>query len=454
MFDQDRGKKTQDNTRETAFKSKAPSFDFLAFSVWGLFTLGVFSGVFLAVHYVPTFSQAFSSVERLNEEVPFGWMVRRLHAVGGNLLLFLFLIHLWREFYAGRYKVQPRIAWVLEVLLLFFTVRVNFTGSFLPLSHSAFWTTATVLSHVSSLPWIGGFVVEFVRGGKELGNAALGRFYSMHIGFSVLIGFLLFLHHRMGRTGKGSGQKDSPDQNLVTAAVAAVLLLGVATFAPDWFVDSLKEAAQPALNPERVSFPWYLLFLNETLPLFSAAYPLCSLLFLVLVLFLILFLPYIDQNPDQGLLLRPFAMALCVAFLVAGIYFSLVGSANARYGERVVVPDRALSAVEIAGAKIFTEKNCAYCHQVAGKGGRRQGPDMTGITRRGRSRDRLQRFISNARLYQPGTAMPCYEIPLEDLEALSAYLLTLDSRKEIFKTIDRTRFMEMSLGVQFQGEKR
>ena len=454
MFDQDREQKTQDNIREAAIKAKPPSFDLLTFSVWGLFTLGVFSGVFLAVHYVPTFSQAFPSVERLNEEVPFGWMVRRFHAVGGNLLLFLFLIHLLREFYVGRYKVQPRIAWVLEVLLLLFTVRVNFTGSFLPLSQSAFWSTATALSHVSSLPWIGGVMVEFVRGGKELGNAALVRFYSMHIGFSVLIGFLLFLLYRMGRTGKESGQKDSPNQNLVTAAVVAALLLGVATFAPDWFVDSLKEAARPTLNPERVSFPWYLLFLNETLPLFNAAYPFFSLLFLMLVLFLILFLPYIDRNPGQGLLLRPFAMALCAAFLVVWIYFSLVGIANARYGERVVVPDRALSEVEVAGAKVFTEKNCAYCHQVAGKGGRGQGPDMTGITRRGRSRDWLQRFICNARLYQPGTAMPRYEIPLEDLEALSAYLLTLDSRKEIFKTIDRTRFMEMSFGVQFQGEKR
>ena len=58
---------------------------------------------------------------------------------------------------------------------------------------------------------------------------------------------------------------------------------------------------------------------------------------------------------------------------------------------------------------------------------------MTGVSRRGRSRDWIQRFIHNARLYQPGTAMPRYEIPLEDLEALSIYLLSLDPRKEIFE---------------------
>jgi len=33
--------------------------------------------------------------------------------------------------------------------------------------------------------------------------------------------------------------------------------------------------------------------------------------------------------------------------------------------------------------------------------------------------------------------MPRYEIPLEDLEGLSAYLLSLDLKKRKFQTIDR-----------------
>jgi hypothetical protein len=38
--------------------------------------------------------------------------------------------------------------------------------------------------------------------------------------------------------------------------------------------------------------------------------------------------------------------------------------------------------------------------------------------------------------------MPRYEIPLEDLEALSAYLLALDSKKEGFKAVERKEFLD------------
>lgn len=447
-------KGSQNKVNGTRTREEVPSFDFMTHSIRGLFGLTVFSGIFLAVHYIPAFSQAFSSVVRLNEEVPFGWMARRLHAAGGSLLLILFLFHLLRVFYSGAYKVRPRIAWVLEILLLFYALWTNFTGSVLPLSQAAYWGATTILSNVSSLPWVGRGTVEFIRGGKELGGAALVRFYSMHVGFSVLIGLFLFFYYRMGLTGRKEGNGALPAQHFAVVSAVTALLLVLTTFVPGWFMDSLKEAANPTLNPERISFPWYLLFLPETLPLFSATYPFWSLFLLMIVLLLLFFLPYLDRNPEQGLLIRPFAMALAAAFLVAGIYFSLVGSANARYGQGVVVPNEGLSPVGMHGARVFAEKNCAYCHQIAGKEGRRQGPDLTVVTQRGRSRDWIQRFIYNARLYQPGTAMPRYEIPLDDLEALSTYLLSLDPRKDAFKTIDRTHFMDVSFYLEFEGEGR
>jgi len=139
---------------------------------------------------------------------------------------------------------------------------------------------------------------------------------------------------------------------------------------------------------------------------------------------------------------------------MVGIYFSLVGVGSAGYGQEVFIPKRALSAAEVRGARVFAVKNCAYCHQVMGRAGRRQGPDMTGVTQRHRSRDWIQRFIHNARLYQPGTAMPRYELSLEDLEGLGAYLLSLDPRKVSLKAIGRDSLLEMSLWLELEGERK
>jgi len=414
-----------------------PDFNFFFYPLPGIFALTVCSGIFLMVYYIPAFTQAFSSVERLNGQVPFGWMIRRLHSVGGNFCLILMLLHLLRVFFAAEYKTGSKSVWAMGLLLFLLTVWTNFTGFFLPLSQAAFWGTATVLSNLSSIPWVGSFLVEFLRGGKELGGMALVRFYSMHIGFSAIMAFLLFFlyQHR--------AEKNNPRgiRGGWTAAVIAGLLLTAVTFAPDWFSDPLREAANPLLSPERVSPPWYFLFLEETLRFFTGSYPFWSLL-AVLAFFLLLFLlPLIDRNPERDLLLRPVAVGLGAALLITLVYFSLLGAANARYGEKIVLPDRPLSAEIIRGAQVFAEKNCAYCHQVGGREGRREGPDMTVVSQRKRTGEWVRRFILNARLYQPGTTMPRYEIPLRDLEALSAYLLSLDLRGGNFRAVERTLFL-------------
>jgi ubiquinol-cytochrome c reductase cytochrome b subunit len=424
--------------------------DLFAYALWGIFALTLSSGIFLAVYYIPTFAQAFSSVERMEELVPFGWLIRRAHAAGGNIFLILIFLYLLRDFYGGDYKAGSRAGWVLGVLSLFLTAWTNFSGSFLPLSQAAFWGTSSVLSSLSSFPWIGSFAVEFVRGGRELGGAALVRFYSMHLGFSALVALLLFWHDRL-KFGARETEEEGPRRfkGVLFAAAVAGILLACITFIPGWFSDPLKEAANPMINPERVSPPWYFLSLEETVKFFARDYPSWSLALVVLAALLVFFFPYLDRNPERSLLHRPLALGLGAAILVLLVYFSLLGTANARYGEKIILPDKPLSAQEVRGALVFAEKNCAYCHQVFGRAGRREGPDMAVVRQRQRSPEWIQRFILNARVDQPGTTMPRYEVPLEDLESLSAYLLSLGFQDDKFVTVDRKQFLDYGPFVQF-----
>ncbi len=417
----------------------------LPYAVWGFFLLTAFSGIFLSVYYIPTFSQAFGSVERLNGVVPFGWLLRRLHAAGGGLLVIVMLLHLLKILYRGEYKAGPLEAWVLGVLFLAFSVWTNFTGSFLALSQSAFWGTAAVLSDLSTLPWVGGSLVDFFRGGKELGGTALVRFYSMHLGFAAFMALFLYRHtRRLAAPQEARADGTSRSRAMLFTLAIFGILLAVVTFAPSWFSDPLREAANPSVNPSQVSPPWYLLFLEESLKFFAGTYPTWTIIALVIGALLVLFLPYFDRSSERNILLRPVLLGCAAAVLIGVTYFTLVGTANARYGDQIVIPERALTAMELRGAQVYAEKNCAYCHQVFGRGGRREGPDMSVVANRGRTPEWTRRFILNARIYQPGTTMPRYEMPLEDLEALSAYLLSLDSRRGNFKSVERTRFLEAS----------
>jgi mono/diheme cytochrome c family protein len=223
------------------------------------------------------------------------------------------------------------------------------------------------------------------------------------------------------------------------------VILAATTFLPYWFSDSLKEAANPAVNPEHIIPPWYFFFFEEALRFFTGAYPSWTGFALVLSLVALFALPFVDRGPQRKLLLRPMILGLGATSLVVFFYFSLLGVASAHYGEKVILPAGFRSASVVRGAQVFAQRNCAYCHQVFGREGRREGPDISRMKDRHRSADWIRRYILNARLYRPGTTMPRYEIPLEDLEALSAYLLAFDSKNGRFEVVDRTDLMDFGL---------
>lgn len=413
--------------------------DPLFYPLLGILGLTLLSGLFLAVYYIPTFTQAFPSVERLNEEVPFGWFVRRIHATGATFFFVVMLLSLLRFLYTGGYKLNPRSSWTIGILLFLMGVISNLTGFFLPLSQSSFWGTVNILSDLASIPWIGDFLANLLRGGKELGGVALIRFYGAHIGVGVFMAFLFF------KVYKTVPEMQEKRWSFFSLVVTVGVILAATTFLPYWFSDSLKEAANPAVNPEHIIPPWYFFFFEEALRFFTGAYPSWTGFALVLSLVALFALPFVDRGPQRKLLLRPMILGLGATSLVVFFYFSLLGVASAHYGEKVILPAGFRSASVVRGAQVFAQRNCAYCHQVFGREGRREGPDISRMKDRHRSADWIRRYILNARLYRPGTTMPRYEIPLEDLEALSAYLLAFDSKNGRFEVVDRTELLDLGL---------
>ncbi|MEZ5354262.1 MAG: cytochrome b N-terminal domain-containing protein [Bryobacteraceae bacterium] len=83
-------------------------------------------------------------------------------------------------------------------------------------------------------------------------------------------------------------------------------------------------------------------------------------------------------------------------------------------------------AAEVEGSIIYQRFQCAACHQINGVG-KKLGPVLNGLRRR---RDRAwitQHFLEPKKL-SPGTTMPPYRFPPQDLERLLAYLESLPDR--------------------------
>ena len=59
-----------------------------------IFMLQVFTGIMLALIYVPSAAEAWNSLQYLNHVVALGWFLRAVHGWGSNLMLAEVLIHI------------------------------------------------------------------------------------------------------------------------------------------------------------------------------------------------------------------------------------------------------------------------------------------------------------------------------------------------------------------------
>lgn len=170
------------------------------------FLLQVLTGMLLALYYVASPSEAHASVEYVQKEVSFGWLVRGLHYWGANGMVVMAGAHMLRVFFTGSYKPPRELNWVAGVLLLAVTLAFSFTGYLLPWDQKAYWATQLGTSLIGSVPLIGEFLLRLVRGGAEVSGVTLARFYAAHslilpVVTLVLLGAHFLMVRRQGISG-------------------------------------------------------------------------------------------------------------------------------------------------------------------------------------------------------------------------------------------------------------
>src|SRR5215210_280146 len=169
------------------------------------FTFQALTGVFLAMYYTPSPTQAYGSITHLTNDVWLGEFVRGMHKWGASVMIILIYVHMARTFVFGAYKYPRELNWIIGVVLLILTMVMGFTGYLLPFDQRSFWATVVGVNLNSSGPLIGPFLADFLRGGPEFGAYTLSRFYAMHMLLipgliAALIGAHLYLVAKLGTT--------------------------------------------------------------------------------------------------------------------------------------------------------------------------------------------------------------------------------------------------------------
>jgi ubiquinol-cytochrome c reductase cytochrome b subunit len=168
----------------TAIKFSFPARFVSPFGFLGMLTFVVFvilgiSGALLMFYYQPILDRAWDSVQFINDEVPFGFHIRNIHYHGSNAMVLLAVLHMYYQYFSGRYKIRNEVLWVSGVILGVVTILEAFTGYDVIFSERAELAISIAASLTTSIP-VAGPVMRDAMLGSGFSDFVL-RFYAQHV---------------------------------------------------------------------------------------------------------------------------------------------------------------------------------------------------------------------------------------------------------------------------------
>nr|QHV35767.1 cytochrome b [Hyperoodon ampullatus]QHV35780.1 cytochrome b [Hyperoodon ampullatus]QHV35793.1 cytochrome b [Hyperoodon ampullatus]QHV35819.1 cytochrome b [Hyperoodon ampullatus]QHV35845.1 cytochrome b [Hyperoodon ampullatus] len=280
----------------------------------------ILTGLFLAMHYTPDTTTAFSSIAHICRDVNYGWVIRYLHANGASMFFICLYAHIGRGLYYGSYIFLE--TWNIGVILLFTVMATAFMGYVLPWGQMSFWGATVITNLLSAIPYIGTTLVEWIWGGFSVDKATLTRFFALHfilpfIILTLAIVHLLFLHETGSNnpTGIPSDMDKIPFHPYYTikdtlgALLLILVLLTLTLFAPDLLGDPDNYTpANPLSTPAHIKPEWYFLFAYAILR--SIPNKLGGVLALLLSILILLFIPLLHTSKQRSMMFRPFSQLL------------------------------------------------------------------------------------------------------------------------------------------------
>lgn len=299
----------------------------------------IFSGIFLAMHYVPHVDMAFDSVEHIMREVNYGWLMRYIHMNGASFFFIVVYIHIFRGLYYGSYKAPRELLWMIGVVILLLMMATAFMGYVLPWGQMSFWGATVITNLFSAFPG-GDKIVTWLWGGFSVDNPTLNRFFSLHYLFPFLILAASMLHlialHQFGSSNPLGIERKTPEDSIpfhpyytikdaFGLGVLLLIYMGFVFFAPNFFGEPDNYIpANPLVTPPHIVPEWYFL------PFYAILRSIPDKLSGVLAMFgsigVLFILPWLDRHPVRSSKFRPYHKYLFWVFVLNCLVLGWVGA--------------------------------------------------------------------------------------------------------------------------------
>jgi ubiquinol-cytochrome c reductase cytochrome b subunit len=152
---------------------------FLGMLTFVLFIILGITGALLMLWYEPILDRAWHSVENINDTIPYGFHIRNIHYHASNAMVMMALLHMYYQYFSGRYKIRNEILWVTGIILGVLTILEAFTGYDIIFSERAELAISIAASLTNSIPVLGPQMREAFFGAGF--HDFILRFYAFHV---------------------------------------------------------------------------------------------------------------------------------------------------------------------------------------------------------------------------------------------------------------------------------
>lgn len=152
---------------------------FLGMLTFVIFIILGITGALLMLWYEPILDRAWDSVENINDTIPYGFHIRNIHYHASNAMVMMAILHMYYQYFSGRYKIRNEILWVTGVILGVLTILEAFTGYDIIFSERAELAISIAASLTNSIPILGPQMRDAFFGAGF--HDFVLRFYAFHV---------------------------------------------------------------------------------------------------------------------------------------------------------------------------------------------------------------------------------------------------------------------------------
>jgi ubiquinol-cytochrome c reductase cytochrome b subunit len=152
---------------------------FLGMLTFVIFIILGITGALLMLWYEPILDRAWDSVANINDTIPYGFHIRNIHYHASNAMVMVAILHMYYQYFSGRYKIRNEILWVTGVILGVLTILEAFTGYDIIFSERAELAISIAASLTNSIPILGPQMRDAFFGSGF--HDFVLRFYAFHV---------------------------------------------------------------------------------------------------------------------------------------------------------------------------------------------------------------------------------------------------------------------------------